>query len=89
MILNQKNQLIMINVEAFGAIERQLPKAMHFSFQSEIYIKDVLQQIMQSYPESSEMLDRCACAVGADIVSRQTLISSNTTLVLLSPVAGG
>ena len=49
----------------------------------------MLQYVTRTYPDASSMLDRCACAVGEDIIPRQTLLSCNTTLVLLAPVAGG
>jgi sulfur carrier protein ThiS len=35
------------------------------------------------------MLERCACAVGEDIIPRQTALTQDSILVLLSPVAGG
>ena len=80
---------IIIKIEAFGAIERQLPHDLCFEFEDEIYISDVLEYVTRTYPDASSMLDRCACAVGEDIIPRQTLLSCNTTLVLLAPVAGG
>lgn len=88
-IKNQQIQPIMVTIEAFGAIERELPDAINLVFDAELYVADVLQYVMKSYPEAAEMMDRCACAIGEDIVLRQTLITKNTTLVLLSPVAGG
>lgn len=88
---NQVNssQPIQIKIEAFGAIERQLPQDLNLKFSHEILIDDVLAQVKQSYPKSAQMLDLCACAVGEDIIPRQTILSHDTTLVLLSPVAGG
>ena len=38
---------------------------------------------------AQKMLERCACAIGEDIVSRQMLLNHDSTLVMLSPVAGG
>ncbi len=52
-------------------------------------ITDVLDQIKMRYPSASDLLERCACAIGEDIVARQSRLAQDSTLVLLSPVAGG
>ncbi|WP_320076712.1 MoaD/ThiS family protein [Acinetobacter haemolyticus] len=36
-----------------------------------------------------QALEKCACAIGEDIVPRQSILKEDTQLVLLSPVAGG
>lgn len=82
-------QTIEVKIEAFGAIERLLPKALSFEFAHHQSVKNVLQQIVTLYPESSNAMEKCACAIGEDIVTRQTTLDSSCTLVLLSPVAGG
>lgn len=80
---------IQINIAAFGAIERQLPADLNFNFQRDVKITQVLERIAQHYPASASLLERCACAIGEDIVPRQMMLSCDTQLVLLSPVAGG
>lgn len=80
---------IQIKIEAFGAIERQLPAHLSFSCHHQICISDVLAHIIQQYPASASLLERCACAIGEDIVPRQMQLTGDTHLVLLSPVAGG
>jgi hypothetical protein len=52
-------------------------------------ISDVLDYVVRAYPHAGNMLERCACAMGEDIIPRQTLLTSDSTVVLLSPVAGG
>lgn len=52
-------------------------------------IADVLDQIKIRYPSASDLLEHCACAIGEDIVARQSRLTQDSTLVLLSPVAGG
>jgi molybdopterin synthase sulfur carrier subunit len=44
---------------------------------------------MTLYPEAKTLIERCACAVGEDIIPRHFVIEHAMTLVLLSPVAGG
>ena len=78
-----------IAIAAFGAVEKLLPTELSYQFATTLSISEVLMQIAQDYPAASAMLERCACAIGEDIVPRQTLLNTNTTLVLLSPVAGG
>ena len=80
---------INIRIEAFGAIEKQLPHELTFCCEPNATVADILQLIVQSYPQVEQMLERCACAMGEDIISRQHHLTQNSTVVLLSPVAGG
>ena len=82
-------QTIDIKIEAFGAIERLLPKELAFEFAENQTVEEVLSHIVMLYPESTKAMEKCACAIGEDIVTRQTLLGQPCTLVLLSPVAGG
>ena len=82
-------QQIKIKIEAFGAVEQQLPQDLEIICSLNSTVSDVLVQVIQQCPAASAMIERCACAMGEDIISRQTLLNSDSTLVLLSPVAGG
>jgi len=82
-------QTIEIKIEAFGAIERLLPKVLAFEFAKDQMVKDVLSHITSLYPDANSAMEKCACAIGEDIVTRQTALATSCTLVLLSPVAGG
>ncbi|WP_180070138.1 MoaD/ThiS family protein [Acinetobacter sp. YH16038] len=80
---------IRIRIEAFGAVERQLPQNLEIICKSQSTVSEVLNQVSQDYPDAFGMIERCACAIGEDIISRQTLLNTDSTLMLLSPVAGG
>lgn len=82
-------QMMRIKIEAFGAIQRLLPERLSFEVDKGAMVSEVLNQITQNHPDASRLLDRCACAVGENIISRQSLLEQECTLVLLSPVAGG
>ena len=82
-------QDIHIKIEAYGAIEKHLPAKLSLSSVPNSLIADVLEQIKIRYPSASDLLERCACAIGEDIVVRQRRLAQDSTLVLLSPVAGG
>ncbi|WP_263577084.1 MoaD/ThiS family protein [Acinetobacter pseudolwoffii] len=84
-----QQKLIQIKIEAFGAIERQIPADLNLQCESEIQVSEVLNQLLSLYPDIQPMLERCACAIGEDIISRQNVLNRDSTLVLLSPVAGG
>lgn len=84
-----QQKLIHIKIEAFGAIERQLPADLNLQCESEIQVSEVLNQLLSLYPDIQPMLERCACAIGEDIISRQNVLNRDSALVLLSPVAGG
>ena len=83
------NQSITVKIECFGAVERLLPNDLSLQFESAMSIADVLDNLVKDYPEAGQMIESCACAIGEDILPRQTLLTSDSTVVLLSPVAGG
>ena len=80
---------IKIKIDAFGAVGQQLPQDLEIICPINSTVAKVLDQVGQDYPQAMSMIERCACAIGEDIISRQSQLNSNTTLVLLSPVAGG
>ncbi len=80
---------IKIKIEAFGAVERQLPENLEMTCSQYSTVAQVLAQVGQDYPAAFDMIERCACAIGEDIIPRQTQLSIDSRLVLLSPVAGG
>lgn len=81
--------VVQVTIEGYGAIQRQLPSKLILDYPSEVLVSDVLEKIVKQYPEAQKALDRCACAIGEDIIARQTMLKTDCTLVLLSPVAGG
>lgn len=82
-------QHMTVKIECFGAIERLLPNDLTLQCESKMKLSDVLEYVVRAYPHAENMLELCACAMGEDIISRQTLLTSDSTVVLLSPVAGG
>lgn len=82
-------QDIHIKIEAYGAIEKHLPAELSLNCVPNSLIADVLDQIKIRYPSASDLLEHCACAIGEDIVVHQSRLAQDSTLVLLSPVAGG
>ena len=85
----QANLSIPIRIEAYGAVEKLLPSNLVIQSPAHADIGAALSHVAALYPEAKTLIDRCACAVGEDIVPRQTPIQHAMTLVLLSPVAGG
>ena len=80
---------IKIKIEAFGAVERQLPQNLEIICSPNNTVSDILDQVTQQCPAAFAMIERCACAIGEDLVPRQSKLNSDSILVLLSPVAGG
>ena len=83
------NNVITVKIAAFGAIERQLPRNLMLQCEPDSSVAAVLKDVVAQYPAVHTLLERCACAMGEDIIPRQTILSRDCTLVLLSPVAGG
>lgn len=80
---------IEIKVQCFGAVERALPQDLSVFCELSSPISYVLKQVQIDYPEAEQAIERCACAIGEDIVLRNKRLYQDTQLVLLSPVAGG
>ncbi|RPE28298.1 ThiS family protein [Acinetobacter sp. BIGb0102] len=80
---------IKIKIETYGAVERHLPAELIFTCAENSLVSEVLKQISDEYPDSLKLLDKCACAIGDEIISRRHGLANSCTLVLLSPVAGG
>lgn len=80
---------MIITIEAYGAIERQFPKNYSLQSQPNCSVSEILAELMQHFPDTAPVLERCACAIGDTIVTRNYVLQSDTTLVLLPPVAGG
>ncbi|MCJ8161184.1 MoaD/ThiS family protein [Acinetobacter zhairhuonensis] len=85
----QASSTIQIQIEAYGAVEKLLPSNLVIQTPLHSDIGAVLTQLAELYPEAKTLIERCACAIGEDIVARHTTIQQAMTLVLLSPVAGG
>ena len=83
------NNVIRVKIEAFGAIERQLPPNLMLQCEPDSSVAAALKDVVAQYPAVHTLLERCACAIGEDIISRQSVLEKDSTLVLLSPVAGG
>lgn len=79
-----------INIE-FHGILRQL--AGGSSTQIELgdfaLVADALNALSAAYPQLVERLDTVACAMGDALVSKNTALEEDSTLVLLPPVSGG
>ena len=80
---------IQIQIQAYGAVEKLLPSNLMIQTPLHTDICAALSQLTALYPEAKTLIERCACAIGEDIVPRHTPIQQAMTLVLLSPVAGG
>ena len=70
-------------------LQRFFPDNFSLQCQAESTVADALDQALQQYPQARPLLQRCACAVGEDIISRKTVLKQDTVLALLPPVAGG
>ncbi len=83
------SKILTIKIESFGAIQRHLPEDLSLQSKAESNVEEILAQVIQTYPDAADLIERCACAMGEDMINRQTVISRDAVIVLLSPVAGG
>jgi molybdopterin synthase sulfur carrier subunit len=79
-----------ITFEFYGRLE-SLAQASQLALELPlpISIEQAIQQLAEQKPEISTNLERCACAIGDELVSRSTLLESESRIALLPPVAGG
>lgn len=82
-------QNITIKIQGYGAIERELPADLSVQCQMATPVAEVIHFIARAYPDAAALLKCCACAIEDNMISRQTELNTDRTLVLLSPVAGG
>lgn len=79
-----------ITFEFYGRLERLAQQSeISVSLPTPILLEQALQQLTALKPDLTENLERCACAIGDELVSRSTLLEANTRVALLPPVAGG
>jgi hypothetical protein len=64
------NNVIRVKIEAFGAIERQLPPNLTLQCEPDSSVTVVLKDLVAQYPAVHTLLERCACAMGEDIIPR-------------------
>ena len=83
------SKILTIKIESFAAIQRHLPEDLSLQSKAESNVEEILAQVIQTYPDAADLIERCACAMGEDMINRQTVISRDAVIVLLSPVAGG
>lgn len=57
--------------------------------QAPMTLEQALKQLAEIKPDLSENLERCACAIGDELVSRSMLLNADARVALLPPVAGG
>ncbi|MEB3754350.1 MoaD/ThiS family protein [Acinetobacter sp. MD2(2019)] len=80
---------IKVNIESYGAVGVHLPTDLTIVCPAASQVADVLAKIDRQYPQAHEILEKCACAIGDEMIARSYVLTQNCTLVLLSPVAGG
>lgn len=79
-----------IEIQGFGEIQRAISQPFFLEIeQPSIRVKDIFEQLTVQFPHAVQALERCACAVDDQMLSRHSELTQSCTLVLLSPVAGG
>jgi len=80
---------IQVSFQGFGEIQPLLiqPSSVIVAINSTVEV--ILSELLKQQPHLSAALERCACAVGDEMLLRDATLDHDCTLVLLSPVAGG
>ncbi|WP_333665613.1 hypothetical protein [Acinetobacter guillouiae] len=84
--------MMTIDIESYGKITQYLPVDYQLEIDSKmgaVSVAQVLETVVSKYPQAAQALEKCACAIGEDIASRQSMLTEDVQLVLLSPVAEG
>ncbi len=79
-----------ITFEFYGRLEKlanQVEASLNVDTPSSL--EDALTALAATKPDLTENLERCACAIGDELVSRSYLLESDCRIALLPPVAGG
>lgn len=75
-------QTINIKIEVSGSIAAQLPDDLDMQCLSHSRMGDVLEYIGRAYPHAYAALDRCLCVIAGEIKSLETVIETDTVIVL-------
>lgn len=79
-----------VTFEFYGRLE-SLAKTNQYKIELPLplSIEQAIQHLAEQKPEITMNLERCACAIGDELVSRSTMLNADTRIALLPPVAGG
>lgn len=55
----------------------------------EYSVQQLLDRLARKYPDMADVLDKTACAINDELVTRDHNISSDQRLALIPPVSGG
>ncbi len=81
-----------IEIVAFGKVSEYLPELFKLeidTYNDSMPLNQVLELVAIQYPMAVQALEKCACAIEDNIISRNHIFTQNVQLVILSPVAGG
>jgi len=79
-----------IFVDCYGVTERLAGGSRHvLQLSTGAAIADALEVLAARWPDLTNVLPRCACAVGDAIVPRTRRLAPGERLALLPPVSGG
>ncbi|MFU8925190.1 MoaD/ThiS family protein [Acinetobacter puyangensis] len=79
-----------LKFELYGILEQLAGTAEYtLEFEAPTQLDDALTMFSMDKPDIKQHLERCACAIGDSLVHRQTMITQDTLVALLPPVAGG
>lgn len=81
----------MLKIQCCGVLE-QICGGVEHEFavsESPVQVTQALSYLADAVPDVADWLPRTACAVGDAIVSRDRVLETDETLVLLPPVSGG
>lgn len=79
-----------LTFEFYGVLEK-LAGTVEYSleFETSVALAQALTLLAISKPDIAVQLERCACAIGDTIIPRTAILSEDTVIALLPPVAGG
>lgn len=79
-----------LTFELYGRLEKLANQSeINLDINTPVSLESALEQLATLKPDLTENLERCACAIGDELVSRSTLVESGSRIALLPPVAGG
>ncbi len=78
-------------IECYGVFKRltQVDSLKITMGAEEVQIKELLDELQKQYPEMTDTLKVTACAIGDELLSRESTITPDKTLALIPPVSGG
>ncbi|MCB1176926.1 MAG: MoaD/ThiS family protein [Leptospiraceae bacterium] len=78
-----------ITIQTFAGLKDLFGKESNLEFTNSVKLIEVINKLIEKYPESERLISISSFLVGEEIVDKDYLLKENSTLIIYPPVSGG